>query len=58
MDPGGTDEAEADLGRSRLADLAERLADEIARASPDWCALARDAAELARGTMARCRAGR
>lgn len=43
-----------DTEYARMAELAERLATDIALAEPDWCSLAADAAELAKGTKARC----
>lgn len=35
-----------DAALSHLYDLAEQIASEIALPMPDWCAIARDAAEL------------
>ena len=47
---------EASGDYERLAELAERLATEIAVSEPDWCALAAEAEELLRGLRARCEA--
>lgn len=51
---GKDDRPDPEKEYARLAELAERIATDIAIARPDWCALARDAAELADGTRARC----
>lgn len=50
----GDDGQEApDEGYARLAEIAERLATEIAAAKPDWAALAKDAEEFALEARAR-----
>jgi hypothetical protein len=46
-----SDPAAGDL--ARLYGLAERIATEIGHAECDWCAIARDARELAAGAEAR-----
>lgn len=43
-----------DPGLSHVHDLAERLADEAVLPRPDWCAIARDARELAHEADMRC----
>ena len=50
----GAKRHEPDREYERLVELAERLATEIAISEPEWCGLAEDAEELARGVRARC----
>lgn len=49
---------EPEDGYERMAELAERLATDIALTVPNWCALADDAAELAGALRIRCQRSR
>lgn len=50
---GDDDQQTPDEGYALLAEIAERLATEIAAAEPDWIALAHDAEQFAREARAR-----
>jgi hypothetical protein len=43
-----------DHGLDRIYDVAERLATTVAERAPDWCAIRRDALELAARAEPRC----
>lgn len=54
LSPVAMPESPEDLARSHLYDLAERVATEITLIEPDWCQIAREAAEIATTTRAWC----
>ena len=54
VSPVAMPESPKDLARSRLYDLAERIASEIPLLEPDWCQIAKDAAEIAATVRAWC----